>query len=304
MQNITAEMVRDLRERTGAGMMDCKKALMQTKSFDDAIGFLREKGLAKAANKAGRVAAEGLVCAVQKDGYVGIVELNCETDFVARNDSFVQLAHDLATQVVQDKAIDISTHPFLKDKSKSVETVIRDNVATIGENINLRRAQLLSEGDVYGIYTHGQGSIVAVVELKLSDTSKAKSEEIQVLAKDLAMHAAAAAPLALDAKSLDAEIIEKERKIYRQQTIEQGKPEAMLDKIVDGRINKYFTEVCLLKQNFVKNPDISIEKLLQQVGQSVQTKIEINQFVRMKVGEGIEKKSDDFAAEVNKMINA
>lgn len=276
---ITAEMVRDLREKTGAGMMDCKKALTETGDMEAAITYLREKGLAAAAKKAGRVASEGLVAVVVEGHKASIVEVNCETDFVAKNADFQALVYNLAER---------SLH--VKDLIADTEGLINDKIATIGEKIAIRRNVVLEGGDLYGAYIHSGGSIGVVVELKGASSAQ------QNLAKDLAMHVAAAAPQFLSRADVDAKTLEAERSIFKTQVLEQGKPENMVDRIVDGKIEKYFSEVCLLEQKFVKDPDVVISKLLKDAN------VTLSRFVRYKVGEGIEKKTDDFAQEVAKMI--
>ncbi|MES2505024.1 MAG: translation elongation factor Ts [Myxococcota bacterium] len=276
---VTAEMVRELREKTGAGMMDCKKALMEAGSMDAAMTYLREKGLAAAAKKSGRVASEGLV-AITVDGHkAGIVEVNCETDFVAKNEDFVRLVQDLAKRSLE-----------VSDLAKDAESVINEKIGTIGEKIAIRRVNVLEGGDLYGAYIHAGGSIGALVELKGANASH------QELAKGLAMHVAASAPAFLSREDVDSGTLEAERSILKNQVLEQGKPAAMVDRIVDGKIEKYYGEVCFLEQKFVKDPDKTITQLLSGTGVSV------TRFVRFKVGEGLEKKADDFAQEVAKMV--
>lgn len=276
---ITAEMVRDLREKTGAGMMDCKKALTETGSMEAAITYLREKGLAAAAKKAGRIASEGLVATAIEGSAAAIVEVNCETDFVAKNADFQSLVYDLANRAFK-----------AKDLVAETEGLITEKIATIGEKIAIRRHVLLQGGDLYGAYIHSGGSIGVIVELKGANASH------QTLAKDLAMHVAAAAPQFLARADVDTTTMDAERSILKNQVLEQGKPANMVDRIVDGKMEKYFSEVCLLEQKFVKDPDVSISKLLKDAN------VTLTRFVRYKVGEGIEKKADDFAQEVAKMI--
>lgn len=276
---ITAEMVRDLREKTGAGMMDCKKALMEAGDMEGAITYLREKGLAAAAKKSGRVASEGLVAVVIEGSKAGIVEVNCETDFVAKNADFQALVYSLAERSLK-----------VPDLIADTQGLINDKIATIGEKIAIRRNAVLEGGDLYGAYIHSGGSIGVLVELGGASSAH------QGLAKDLAMHVAAAAPQFLSRADVDAKTMEAERSIYRTQLLEQGKPANMVDRIVDGKMEKYFSEVCLLEQKFVKDPDVVISQLLKDAN------VTLTRFVRYKVGEGIEKKADDFAQEVAKMI--
>jgi elongation factor Ts len=303
MTQITAEMVRDLREKTGAGMMDCKKALSETGDMEAAITFLREKGLAAAAKKAGRVASEGLVAIFASDNMAGMVEVNCETDFVARNPEFQQLVSDLAEQQARSgDGETLSGQAFFKDPSKTVESLINEKIATIGEKIALRRGVLFKGGNAYGSYIHSGGSIGALVELKLDNPARASTDLVKATAKDLAMHIAAASPLFLQRGEVDAKTLEQERHIFKQQLIDQGKPEAMLSKIIDGKMEKYYGEVCLLEQKFVKDPDTTITKLLEAVSKQIEAKVTLTRYARFKVGEGIEKKVDDFAQEVAKMV--
>lgn len=302
---ITAQMVKELREKTGAGMMDCKKALTKVDGdMDAAITFLREKGLAAAAKKAGRVAAEGLIAAFAKDNVAALVEVNCETDFVAKNDEFKTLVSDLAEQIVGFGANDVDAlngQKFFKDDSKTVAELVTAKISTIGENISVRRFARLDTGSAYGTYIHGGGTIGVVVELKLEDASKAGEAAVQTLAKDLAMHVAAASPEFLKRDQADEKAIEAEKAIYRQQALDSGKPEKIVDNIVNGRINKWFAQVCLTEQAFVKDPDVKVSKLVENIGKEVGTGIELASYTRYKVGDGIEKKADDFAAEVAKM---
>ncbi len=309
---ITPQMVKELREKTGAGMMDCKKALTEAGNMEAAIQYLREKGLAAAAKKAGRVAAEGLVAVLVKDQVAAMCELNCETDFVARNTEFQTLIGQLCeqaavtptTQFDKNGVVDgaeLGNRPFVKDEAKTIEAVLQDKILTIGEKISLRRMAHLEGGDAYGCYVHGGGSIGVIVELRLADASKSHAEPVKALARDLAMHIAASHPLCVERSQLDQKIVENERAIFRQQVLDQGKPENIVPRIVDGKIEKFYSEVCLLEQAFVKDPDTSISKLIESVSKDVQCKISVGRFVRFKVGEGIEKKVDDFAQEVARM---
>jgi elongation factor Ts len=240
------------------------------------------------------LASEGLIAIAAIDNRISMVEVNCETDFVALNPEFQALTKDLAGRVLQSGASS-------DEVAKSVESLVNEKIATIGEKIAFRRSIFLSGGSAYGQYMHGQGSIGAVVELQLADGTKANSDAIRALAKDLAMHVAAATPLFLDRAAVDAKTIESERHIFSQQVLAQGKPANMIDRIVDGKIEKYFSEVCLLEQKFVKDPDMSINKLLNDVSKSAGTPITLTRFARFKVGEGLEKKADDFAQEVARM---
>ena len=310
---ITAQMVKELREKTGAGMMDCKKALAENDGdMDAAVTYLREKGLAAAAKKAGRVAAEGLVGISVQDGVAALAEVNCETDFVAKNEDFQRLVADVTETVAKKnpgkvKADDEGTgealydQAFAKNPEKKVSDVVTEKVATIGENIGVRRFARFEGGDVYGDYSHAGGNIGVIVELKLGDSSKAKDDKVQALARDLAMHVASEAPLARSREELDPAVVDQERAIFKQQALDSGKPENIVDKIVEGRVQKFYAESCLVEQGFIKDPDIKVSKLIEQVGKDLGTSIELTRYTRFKVGEGIEKKSDNLAEEVAKM---
>lgn len=307
---ITAQMVKDLREKTGAGMMDCKKALAEAGNMEGAIAYLREKGLAQAAKKAGRVAADGLVGICIQDGVAAMVEVNCETDFVAKTPEFGQLVSELAQQLVQAEVASeevsdgdvMLTRPFVGEAGKTVGDVITEKVAKIGEKIAVRRLVRLSSANAYGSYIHSGGSIGAIVALQVADAGKAKSAEVLALAKNIAMHAAAAAPLFLNRSQVTTANLDAERAIYKAQALEQGKPEAVVDRIVSGKIEKYYGDVCLLEQAYVKDPDLTIAKVIAAAEKEIGCGIELKAFMRFKVGEGIEKVTSDLASEVAKMV--
>ena len=307
MAQITATMVRDLREKTGAGMMDCKKALNENEGdMDASVKFLREKGLAAAAKKAGRVAAEGLTRIHTVGNTAALVEVNCETDFVAKTEDFQNLVADIAVQVATSKASDIETllaQPH-HGGTGTVNDLITAKISTIGENLTIRRFSLFEGGNAFGSYLHMGGNIGVLVELGLSDSIDAENESIKILAKDLAMQVAASQPQFVAREEADAKSIEEERSIYRQQGLDSGKPENIIEKIVDGRINKWFGEVCLTEQVWIKDTDVKINKLLAKISQELGGDITINRFARFKVGEGIEKRQDDLGAEVAKMTQA
>lgn len=302
---ITAQAVKELRERTGAGMMDCKKALSQTNGdMEKAVEFLREKGLAAAAKKAGRIAAEGLVeTYVSEDKKnAGIVEVNCETDFVAINADFKEFTKNLAKMASTTEATTVEefvASKYIADETKTIAEVLTGLIATIGENMNVRRFQkFTSENGSIGSYIHGGGRIGVLAQV----SCEKDSEVIDVLAKDLAMQVAAANPLFLNEASVDQEAIEKEREIYRVQALNEGKPEKIVDKMVDGRIKKYYKEVCLVDQVWVKNPDLTISKLVAEKSKELGVPVEVVRFVRFEKGEGIEKKEENFAEEVAKQM--
>ena len=285
---ITALMVKDLREKSGAGMMDAKKALIETDGdMEAAIDWLRTKGLAKAAKKSGRTAAEGLV-AVQVDGGRGVVvEVNSETDFVAKNSDFQQMVGSFATaalgvsDVAQLAAADVG--------GKTVADTLTDKIATIGENMALRRMGALEGAQVvsyvHNAATAGMGKIGVLVAL---------SAENEAFGRQVAMHIAAANPQSLSADDLDPAVVEREKNVLSEQARESGKPEQVIEKMIVGRMKKFLAEVTLLGQAFVINPDLSVEAAAKEAG------VEISGFLRFEVGEGIEKKSEDFAAEVAK----
>ena len=285
MTTISASMVKELRERTGAGMMECKKALTESQGdLDLAVENMRKSGLAKADKKAGRVAAEGRIAIEAAEHAVAMVEVNCETDFVANGDEFGGFAAAVAKAVLAGAPADMAA---LNDTpitgSETVDVARRNLVAKIGENMTVRRFGLYkSKGTVLGSYAHGT-RIGVLVELKGGDAR---------LAKDVAMHVAASRPLCVRPSEVSAELLEKEREIIRAQSADSGKPAAIIEKMVEGRLKKFLAEVTLLGQPFVKDPEQTVEKLLAKSG------AEVLRFTRFEVGEGIEKKQEDFAAEV------
>jgi elongation factor Ts len=302
MTTITAAMVKDLRESTGAGMMDCKAAL--TESGGDmpaAQDWLRKKGLSKAAKKAGRVAAEGLIGALTKATKGVVVEVNSETDFVARNGQFQGLVKMIA-QVALNVGADIETIKATKVGDVTVETAIADAIATIGENMTLRRAALLEVGKgVVSSYVHnavieGAGKMGVIVALE----SAGKTDELAALGRQLAMHVAAANPLALDSASLDPDLVKREKDVLADKYRQQGKPENVIEKIVDSGLKTYYKEVCLLEQASIHadHNGKSWAQVLKEVEGKVGAPVKITGFVRYALGEGIDKQESDFAAEV------
>ncbi|MEC9490256.1 MAG: translation elongation factor Ts [Halanaerobiales bacterium] len=293
---VTMKDIKELRSRTGAGVLDCKKALNKVDGdIEAAVEHLREKGMAAAAKKAGRVAAEGLVSLnISDDRKKGVlVEVNSETDFVAKNDNFQSLVSDISEHLMQSEAEDIESvekESWFKDEKETVSDVIKAAIANIGENINLRRFKRVeTDGYLFG-YIHMGGKIGVLVEF-----ANEFAEEKAQAAKDVAMHIAAINPEFLDRDSVDSESIEKEKKIYKEQMLNEGKPEHILDQIVEGKINKYYTQVCLLEQPFVRDDDQTVAEVLKE------NDMEVKQFTRFEIGEGIEKKEEDFAAEVAAM---
>jgi elongation factor Ts len=303
MANISAQLVKELRGMTGAKMMDCKKALVKTEGdIEKAVEFLREKGLADAAKKSGRVAAEGIVktyiAADKKSG--AVVEFNCETDFVAANDEFMAFAERLAEMVTESS---INTIEELLNAKFNDEAVVSDAlkalIAKLGENMTVRRFTKFNiENGVVKSYIHGGGRIGVLVELAC-DTA---SDELDVVAKEVCMQIAAANPLFLSKDDVDKESIEKEKEIYRVQALNEGKPEKIVEKMVTGRIQKYYKEVCLLEQLWVKDSDKTITKFLAEKSKEVGSPISITRFVRYERGEGIEVEKIDFAEEVARQL--
>jgi len=302
---ISASMVKELRERTGAGMMDCKRALTETDGdLDRAVELLREKGLAAAAKKAGRIAAEGLVFTyISEDMKVGsVVEVNCETDFVADNEEFVTLTKNIAMQAAQTNSTTIeglTSEKYIADEAITITDAVTALIAKLGENMSVRRFQKFSiEKGIVQSYIHGGGRIGVLVELSCE-----KQDDVLVkIAKDVAMQIAAASPLFLDNTCVDTETLEKEKEIYRVQALNEGKPEKIVDKMVMGRVNKYYKEVCLLEQVWVKNADYTITKYLQEESKKLGADIKVTRFVRFERGEGIEKKEENFAEEVKRQV--
>lgn len=300
---ITAQSVKELREKTGAGMMDCKKALTASEGdMEKAIEILREKGLAAAAKKAGRIAAEGIVKTyISEDSKsAGIVELNCETDFVAANEEFVNFATRLAEMASVTSAKSVEEFVAEKfDAENTVSEALTALIAKLGENMTVRRFDKFNVANgVVESYIHGGGRIGVVVELNCDADNVAVLKEV---AKDVCMQVAAANPSFLSREDVDTEALEKEKEIYRVQALYEGKPENIVEKMVMGRIQKYYKEVCLLDQAWVKDGDKSISKYLQEKSKEVGSPITINKFVRFERGEGIEKAEDNFAEEVAKM---
>lgn len=302
---ITAKSVKELRDMTGAGMMDCKKALTEANGdMEKAVEVLREKGLAAAAKKAGRIASEGVVeTFISEDKKeAGMIELNCETDFVSLNEEFISFAKSLAKMASISNAKDIDEfveEKHIDNQAKSVKEVLTDLIAKLGENMNIRRfVKLNVESGVIASYVHGAGRIGVLVELGCENSN----EILEVVAKDVAMQVAAANPLFLDKTSVDQEAIEKEREIYRVQALNEGKPEKIVDKMVEGRIQKYYKEVCLVEQVWVKDADYTISKYLKEKSKEVGSEIKINKYERFEKGEGIEKKEENFAEEVQKQM--
>jgi len=287
---ITASLVKELRDTTGAGMMDAKKALTETDgNIEAAVDWLRTKGLAKAAKKAGRTAAEGLVGVAVSGGSAVAVEVNSETDFVGKNSEFQEMVAGITNAALN--VSDIEALKSAKMDGKTVSDVVTDKIATIGENMSVRRMAKV-EGEVVGSYVHtaaaeGMGKIGVLVALNGGD---------ETIAKQIAMHVAATNPASLSEDDLDPAVIEREKSVLTEQARESGKPDAVIEKMIVGRIKKFYSEITLINQAFVMNPDITVGQAAKDAG------AEILSFVRLEVGDGIEKKEEDFAAEVAKTM--
>ena len=303
MANISAQLVKELREMTGAKMMDCKKALVETEgNIEKAVEFLREKGLADAAKKSGRVAAEGVVKTyISDDKKTGtVLEFNCETDFVALNEEFVAFADKLAKMVAETSVATVEELLNQKfDGDATASESLKALIAKLGENMSVRRFTKFSvEKGIVKSYIHGGGRIGVLVEVSCDKSSEILDE----VAKEVCMQIAAANPLFLSKDDVDAESMEKEKEIYRVQALNEGKPENIVEKMVIGRIQKYFKEVCLLEQPWVKDSDKSITKFLEEKSKEVGSPIKVTRFVRYERGEGIEVEKVDFAEEVARQI--
>ncbi len=287
---ISAGMVKELRETTGAGMLDCKKALEESNgNMEEAITWLREKGISKAAKKSSRIAAEGLALAKVKGNKAIILELNSETDFVAKNEEFKNLINIIADTVLDSDAKTVEEASKLTVDGKTIEELIVEKISTIGEKLSFRRFEVIEKKDseVFGTYSHMGGKIVALTLLT-------SNEEV---AKDVAMQVAAMHPLYLNREVVPSEVIEKERTILKETAVNEGLAENKIDMIVNGRLNKYFEEVCLVDQGFIKENKTKVSKYVEN------NNSEILKFVRYEVGEGMEKREENFADEVMKQIN-
>ena len=293
MAQITASLVKELRERTGAGMMDCKKALQQTDgNIEAAIDYLRENGIAKAAKKADRIAAEGLSYIEVKGNKAVILEINSETDFVAKNEKFVALVKNVADAILAAEPKTLEEALQVEAQGGTVEAVINEGIATIGEKLSLRRFEVVSKtnADAFGAYSHMGGRIGVLTLVEGSTDEEA--------AKDVAMHIAALAPRYLDESEVPADVLEHEKKVLTEQALNEGKPANIVEKMIVGRINKFLEEITVVKQKFVKDDSLTVEKFVASKGGK------LAKFVRYEVGEGIEKREDNFAEEVMSQVNA
>lgn len=300
MAEFTAKDVQLLRQRTGVGMMDCKNALSEANGdMEKAIEILREKGIAKAAKKAGRVAAEGLVVAKVKNGVGVVVEVNSETDFVAKNGDFVSFVNAVADTILEKNPKDLEELKALEisNGNLTIEKALQEKVLSIGENIQIRRFVRM-EGSL-STYVHGGGTIGVMIKFNTDLDGKPEFDEY---AKNIAMQVAAVSPQYLNAEQVPAEVLEKEKEILKQQVINSGKPDNVAARIVEGKINKFYKEICLLDQQYVKDNKLTITQYTNEVAKNLGGNIEIVEFVRIEKGEGIEKRSDNFAEEIANMV--
>lgn len=291
---ITAQMVKELRAQTGAGMMDCKKALTETDgNIEQAIDYLREKGMAKAAKKSDRVAAEGLTHIEVNNNTAALIEVNCETDFVTKNDQFKSLLTKLGNHIISKKpsTVEEALQQDMDGEGNNVESYINSVVAKIGEKISLRRFVVFTktDNDSFGAYLHMGGRIGVLALLEGTNDEQ--------VAKDVAMHVAAVNPRYVSRDAVSEDEVNHEREVLKTQALNEGKPEKIVEKMVEGRLGKFFEDICLLEQSFVKDPDIKVKKFVADKGATVKG------FVRYEVGEGMEKREDNFAEEVRNQIN-
>ena len=305
MANITSQMVKELREMTQAGMMDCKKALVEADGdMDKAVEWLREKGLAAAAKKAGRIAAEGVVASyITDDAKVGVVvEVNCETDFVAKTDNFINFSKNVAKHIAMANPADVDAlmaQKFVDDESKTITDLVSDATVSIGEKISIRRfARYETDKGAVESYIHMGGKIGVLLLVENDNADSIANETFKTFYHDVALQIAAAKPSYVKKEEVPAENLAKEREILRAQALNEGKPEKIVDKMVDGRIQKYYKEVCLVEQPFVKDGDKSIAQLTAEVAKEIGANINIVSFERFERGEGIEKRKDNFAEEI------
>jgi elongation factor Ts len=306
---ITASQVKELREKTGAGMLDCKKALQENAGdFEKAVDYLRKKGIASAAKKAGRATKEGTIFSyIPGEGNVAVLlEVNCETDFVAKTEQFKSFVKEVAMHIAEasklgDTNETLMKQPFIKDSSKTVEVVLREAIATLGENMTIGRFARWSLTDAgkkgaISSYIHGEGRVAVLLEANCENDATTKNEGFKTFVKDVAMHIAAANPSYVVPAEVPADIIAKEKEIAVAQMAASGKPAAVLEKIAEGKINKYFEDTCLVKQAFVKDPGKSIEKFMGETGTSMGDKIAVRRFVRWALGENSKSETEETTA--------
>ena len=307
MTEITAAQVKELRETTGAGMLDCKKALVEANgNMNDAVDWLRKKGLASAAKKASRIAAEGLVSVYVEGNTGAVVEVNSETDFVAKNEIFQEYVADAAIVALKNNGEVCNMKTFNCPKcGKTFEERLTDMIAKIGENMNLRRAATLSvnEGVVASYIHSAAGANIGKIGVLVALESTADKAKLQELGKHIAMHVAATSPLFLNVEGVDPEAVAHEKAIFAEQAKASGKPENIIEKMVEGRVRKYYEEVVLEEQAFIMDPDKKIKQVVADTAKECGADIKLAGYVRFKLGEGLQKKEEDFAAEVASQLN-
>ena len=299
MAEVTASMVAELRAKTGAGMMDCKKALSEAQgNMEMAVDILRKKGLSAAAKKSGRIAAEGLIAAAGQGNRGAVAEINSETDFVAKNQAFQTFAATVAGVVLDSAPADLeqlSALPF-PGTGRSIGEELTHLIATIGENLNIRRfARFEVPAGTVASYIHAGGKIGVLVEMT---TAQGEDERVQTLARQLAMHVAAASPQFLVRQEVPAQLVEREKEIMRAKAKESGKPDNIIEKIIEGQLNKFYGDICLLEQAYVIDPDQKVAKVVETSAKEIGGELRLTRFVRFQLGEGLEKREDNFAAEV------
>jgi elongation factor Ts len=293
---ISAALVKELRERTGAGMMDCKRALEQCEGdMDKAISFLREKGLATAAKKAGRVANQGIVFGKIEGSRGALVELNCETDFVAKNDEFLNFGNDLVNITLKDGHSQVEQLLAAAYEGQSVQDALTNKIATIGENMAVRRIAYFDVGStgILDLYIHGGGRIAVLVHMETGDSSAVSRPELKELAHDLALQAVAAKARFISSSDVDAATIENEKQIFKAQAINEGKAENIAERMVEGRLRKYFEEVCLLNQLFIKDTSLTVAALIEKLGKEAGIKLSVTRFARFEIGESVEENEEE-----------
>jgi elongation factor Ts len=303
---VTAAQINELRKSTGAGMLDCKKALEETGGdFEKAVDFLRTKGLAAAAKKAGRAATEGMVAAFVSDDLKSgvLLEINSETDFVAKNETFQAFVASIGQHILATSPADVEAmlaQTFNGDTSKTVQAYVNGSISIIGENIQIRRfAKFDVTGDgCIGSYIHAGGKIGVLVQIASPAITAANKDLLQGFLRDIAMHTAAAAPAFTSRDQVPTDVLDREKEVYRSKARESGKPDAIIEKIIDGQINKYYADICLIEQAFVKDTDKTIQQVAKECGATTGGTVSITKFERFVLGEGLQKKESDFAAEV------
>ncbi|HEB71284.1 MAG TPA: elongation factor Ts [Nitrospirae bacterium] len=289
---ISAEMIKDLRARSGAGIMECKDALKQTEGdTEEALDYLRKKGSSAAEKKAGRSTREGAVGGAVTGGSGSLIEVKCETDFVARNEKFQELVKNLAEHLVKSEFVEdedsFMDQPFSEDASHTVKSVITEKIRELGENIAIGRRALYQKSDPggFGMYIHGVGGIGVIVEVSCATQETADNEAFRGLCRDLAMHVAASNPLSIGIDDLPPEVVAREKEIFEAQARESGKPDKIIPKIIEGKLKKYYKEVCLLEQAFVKDTDKSVKGLLEEAGKEMGEPVAVTRFSRFQLGE-------------------